>query len=171
MLHCSWDMICNKCNYFLFWAIFLPFYNPKNQTFKKMKKSLKISSFYTCAPKIMITWCTAPEIWCAIDARTDGWTEKVTYRGGKNNKNSKNNFTEVIHLNIFLDVNLILETSLRHLGHVIYFHTNKDTIILNSYSQFLLKFWFGLWYTLQECLIRSWLNQNISWHLFHSCTP
>ena len=39
---------------------FLPFYLPnnlKNQTFEKMKKKqpLDTSSFYTCAPKIMIT--------------------------------------------------------------------------------------------------------------------
>ena len=30
-----------------------------------------MSSFYTCAPKIMIRWCMVLEIWCA----TDGWTE------------------------------------------------------------------------------------------------
>ena len=36
---------------------FSPFYptnNPKNQNFEKMKKSLAISTFYTCVPKIMI---------------------------------------------------------------------------------------------------------------------
>ena len=37
----------------------------KNQNFKKLK-------LYTCVPKIMIRWCTVPEIWCATDGRTDG---------------------------------------------------------------------------------------------------
>ena len=54
---------------------FLPFYrlnDPKNQNLKKMTKSLEISSFYTCVPKIMITWCTVPEIWCTTNGQTDG---------------------------------------------------------------------------------------------------
>ena len=44
---------------------FLPFYPPKkpqNQNFEKWKNLLEISSFYTCAPKITIIWCTVPEI-------------------------------------------------------------------------------------------------------------
>ena len=43
MLHCSWDKMCDRSNsYFLFWAIFCtlnPPNNPKNQKFKKMKKT------------------------------------------------------------------------------------------------------------------------------------
>ena len=42
MLYCSWDMVCDRCNYFSFWAIFLHFYppnSPKNQNFKKVKKT------------------------------------------------------------------------------------------------------------------------------------
>ena len=51
---------------------FLPFLSPhsdspKNEKFKKMKKCLKISSFYTSVPKIMTICCAAPEIWCVID--------------------------------------------------------------------------------------------------------
>ena len=62
--------------YFSSWAIFCPF-TPltaqKNQNLKKLKKkSLEISSFYTCVPKIMNRWFTVPEIWCATDGRTDG---------------------------------------------------------------------------------------------------
>ena len=41
MLSCSWDMACDKCNYFSFWAIFCPFTtfnSPKNRNFRKMKK-------------------------------------------------------------------------------------------------------------------------------------
>ena len=62
---------------------FLPFYptnDRKIKISKKWKKSLEISSFYTCVPKIMITRCTVPEIWCAKDRRTDRRMEKVTYR-------------------------------------------------------------------------------------------
>ena len=40
----------------------------KNENFKKMKKKhLEISSFYPIVPKIMIIWCTVPEIWCVVD--------------------------------------------------------------------------------------------------------
>ena len=42
MLHCSWDMAHDGCNYyFSFWGIFCPFTppnSPKNQNFKKIKK-------------------------------------------------------------------------------------------------------------------------------------
>ena len=58
-------------------SLFYPPNSPKNQNFKKMKKSLEISSFYICVPKIKIRWCTVPEIYCATDGRTnerkDGW--------------------------------------------------------------------------------------------------
>ena len=79
MLHCSWDMACDGCNcYFSFWAIFCLSNSPKIKISQKWKQLLEISSFYTCAPKIMIWWCTIPEIWCT----TDGQMEKVTHRGG-----------------------------------------------------------------------------------------
>ena len=35
---------------------------PKNKNFKKMKKTLKKSSFYTSASKIMIIYYTVPDI-------------------------------------------------------------------------------------------------------------
>ena len=69
----------------LFFALLSPPNNPKNQNFEKKKKCkicLEISSFYTCVPKIMMTWCMVPEIWCTMDRRADGQMEKVTYRGG-----------------------------------------------------------------------------------------
>ena len=43
----------------------LPFYPLKTRKIKILKKwknLLEISSFYTCVPKIMIIWCTVPEI-------------------------------------------------------------------------------------------------------------
>ena len=110
MLHCSLDMLCNKCNgYFSFWAIFCPFTSLTAQKIKiwiKWKKYLEIS-FYNSIPKIMIRRYTLPEIWCMKDViifhfgpfvyqklwsdvwfmghgaqQTDRQMEKVTYRGG-----------------------------------------------------------------------------------------
>ena len=75
-------MVRDRYNcYFLFWAIFCSFTpcnSLKNQNFKKKKrkKSLEISSFYTCVPKMMIRWCMVPEIWYATDGRMDRWTGK-----------------------------------------------------------------------------------------------
>ena len=73
MMYSSWDMVCDRCNYFSFWAIFCPF-TPltaqKIKILKKWKKHLEISSFYICVPKIMIRWCTIPEIWCVTEGRT-----------------------------------------------------------------------------------------------------
>ena len=70
---------CDKCNfYFSFWAIFCPFTPITAQKIKILqnwKKTLEISSFYTCVPKIMSRWSTVPEIWCVTDGRTDGWTD------------------------------------------------------------------------------------------------
>ena len=63
-------MVHDRCNYFSFQAIFYPF-TPltaqKIKIFKKWKKYLEISSFYISAPKIMIRWCTVPEIRCVTD--------------------------------------------------------------------------------------------------------
>ena len=71
-----WDMAHDRCNCcFSFWAIFCPFTPncPKHQFSKTMKKkSLEISSLYKCVPKIIIRWCTVPEIWCA----TGRWMDR-----------------------------------------------------------------------------------------------
>ena len=78
MLYCSWDMVRDRCNcYFWFHAIFCSFYphnSPKNENFKKMKKTrwkkkkcLEKSSFYTSVPKIMIICYTVSEIWHMTD--------------------------------------------------------------------------------------------------------
>ena len=72
-------MACDTCNfYFSFWAIFCPFTPITAQKIKILqnwKKTLEISSFYTCVPKIMSRWSTVPEVWCVTDGRTDGWTD------------------------------------------------------------------------------------------------
>ena len=86
MMYGSWDMVRDRCNwYFSFWAIFCiftPLTAQKIKSLKKWKKLLEISSFYICAPKIKIRWCTVPEICCTTDRWTDGRTEKVTYEVG-----------------------------------------------------------------------------------------
>ena len=52
----------------LFVALLPPQQPKKSKLKKKMKKKhLKISSFYICVPKIMIRWCTFPEIWCVTN--------------------------------------------------------------------------------------------------------
>ena len=65
MMYGSWDMVCDRCNYFSFWAIFCPFTPLTAQKIKILKK--EISSFYICVPKIITRWCTVPEIWCVTD--------------------------------------------------------------------------------------------------------
>ena len=47
----------------LFFCPFSPLACPKNENFKKMKKSPGESSFYTSVPKNMIICYTVPEIW------------------------------------------------------------------------------------------------------------
>ena len=57
---CMTDVI-----FILHTALFLPFFALKTRKIKFLKirkKTLEIS-FYTCVPKIMIKWCTVPEIW------------------------------------------------------------------------------------------------------------
>ena len=59
------------------WGHFLPFYplkKPQNQNFEKWKNLLEISSFYTCVPKIKITWCTF------LDMRSE--TDRIFYHFG-----------------------------------------------------------------------------------------
>ena len=53
MMHGSWDMECNRQNFFSFWTVFcpsMPLWTQKIKIFKKRKKHLKILSFYKCVP-------------------------------------------------------------------------------------------------------------------------
>ena len=68
MMYDSWDMVRDRCNCcFSFWAIFCTFKPKISKFLKKWKKYQEILSFYKCVPKIVIRWCTVPEIWCMID--------------------------------------------------------------------------------------------------------
>ena len=62
-------------NFLLFWTIFCPFTSLTTLKIKFLKKwkkkSLEISSIYTCVPKIVITWRMIPEIWCITVGQTD----------------------------------------------------------------------------------------------------
>ena len=70
MRYGSWDTKWDRQNFLSFWAIFCTFNSLttwKIKLFKKWKKHLEISTFYTCATKITIIWCMLPEIWSATD--------------------------------------------------------------------------------------------------------
>ena len=70
MMYDSWDMKRNRQVFLSFWTIFCSFTPPTTQKIKilkKMKKHLKISSFYTSVPKIIIICYTVPEIWRVTD--------------------------------------------------------------------------------------------------------
>ena len=70
MMYPFWHMECDRHKFFSFSAIFCPvtFLTAwKIKISKKWKTYPEISSFYTCAPKIMIRWRTVPEIWSVMD--------------------------------------------------------------------------------------------------------
>ena len=75
-------MACDRCNcYFPLWAIFCPFTPQtarKITILQKWKNQPEISLFYTFVPKILIRWCTVPEIWCVTDWQTDRWMDGQT---------------------------------------------------------------------------------------------
>ena len=77
MLYFSWDMACDRCNcYFPFWTTFCPFTpltDQKIKFYKKWRKGLEISSFYTIAPKTMIICYTVPKIWQVTDNSFSFW--------------------------------------------------------------------------------------------------
>ena len=51
-------------------GLFFALLQPKKSKFQENgKKRLEMSSFYTCAPKLIIRWCTVPKMW----HRMDGW--------------------------------------------------------------------------------------------------
>ena len=77
MMYGFWDMECNGQYFLSFWTVFCPF-TPltvrRTTILKKWKKHLETSSFYTSVPKIMIRWCTVPEIWRVKEVQTVRWT-------------------------------------------------------------------------------------------------
>ena len=72
MRYGSWDTEWE--NFLSFWSILCPLTpspppltTQKIKILKKWKKHLKISSFYTCVPKITIIWCMLADIWSVTD--------------------------------------------------------------------------------------------------------
>ena len=67
----SWNIRHDKQGFLLFWAIFCTLTlltTWKIKILKKWKKCLKILSFYTCTPQMMIIWCMVAETWSATDS-------------------------------------------------------------------------------------------------------
>ena len=96
----SWDMAHDGCNYFSFWAIsrrFAPLTCSKNQNFKWNEKTPGVVILHNVS-KIMIRWCTVPEIWCVTDGWTDGW-KKDTEVGAPPKNYSRANQVYQIHEN------------------------------------------------------------------------
>ena len=64
MMYGSWDMMCDRYNYFSFWAIFCPF-TPitarKIKILKKKKKHLKIQDYHILY--IVTTWQVFIKFW------------------------------------------------------------------------------------------------------------
>ena len=56
-----------------------------------------------CVPKIMIAWCTVPEIWCATDSQTEGKKEHIDV--GAPPKNLCAYFWKVFHHFIYFIYN------------------------------------------------------------------
>ena len=79
----SWRRVTDVIFIFHF-GLFFAFYSPNDaKLFKKIKKKKKKKNawryhHFTRVPKIRITWCTVPEIWCATDGRTDRRTDGRT---------------------------------------------------------------------------------------------
>ena len=70
MMYGCCDMERDRRNFLSFWTIFClltPLKTRKIKILKKWKKRLKILSFYTNVPKIMIICYTVPEIRCVTD--------------------------------------------------------------------------------------------------------
>ena len=70
MMYGSWDMKRDRQNFLSFWTICCPFTSlttQKIKILKNWKKQQEILSFYTCVPKITITWCMVPEILSTTD--------------------------------------------------------------------------------------------------------
>ena len=91
MLYCSWDVVHDVNVIFHLAHMFCPFTHLTVQKIKILKKwkkkHLDVPAFYTCVPKIMIIWCTIPEIWCATDRQMD---EKSDIEVGAPPKNCSN---------------------------------------------------------------------------------
>ena len=72
MLYCSWDMACDRCNFYCsFWTIFCPFTPLTTKTIKTLKKWRKKTHgdiiILHKSTKIMIICYTVPQIWHGMD--------------------------------------------------------------------------------------------------------
>ena len=130
MLYSSWDMARDLCNsYFSFWPFFFcPLTAQKTKISKKWKKSLEIDIIILHVPKIMIRWCTVPEIWCATDGGQTDKQKKWHIEAGAPPKNCKNKETYFLESKSF---NIVFSTA--------YFNSGKSshTYLNNSITSFI----------------------------------
>ena len=91
-LYCSWDMACDRCNYFSLWAIFCPF---THLTVRKIKILIKMKKtpFYIIIFQHHHFTYVYLKLWSddvqflrygvrQMDGQVGRGTEKVTHRGG-----------------------------------------------------------------------------------------
>ena len=69
-----WVMVPEIYYFGPFFALLQP---KKSKLWKNEKTAWRY--YENIIPKIMIGWCTVPEIWCATDEQTDEWTDEKSY--------------------------------------------------------------------------------------------
>ena len=130
MMYGSWNIKCKGQIFLSFWAMLLPFdppNNPKNQNLEKIKKFLKILSFYTCVPQMTTVmhgfWCIKHDrqdflsFWAIFCPFTPLTIQKINILK-KWKKLLEISFTQVHHM-IYgsWDINCN-----RHISFVIFYH-------------------------------------------------
>ena len=78
MLHCSWDMACDRYNFhFSFWAIFCPFTPLTTQEIKLLKREKNASKYHHCSHVFQKLW--SHDVWFLrygvqqMIGQTEGW--------------------------------------------------------------------------------------------------
>ena len=70
IMYVSWDIECDRQNFFVILDHFLPFFSPNNSKYQHFEKTKKTSGdiiILTSVPKIRIICYTVPQIWRVTD--------------------------------------------------------------------------------------------------------
>ena len=134
MLYCSWDMACDRCNYFSFWAIlshFIPLKAPKIQNSNKMKKKKKLPGDIKCTKNhdhmlycswdTTCDWCNYFSFWAIFCLFTPVTIQKMII-----SKNWKKNPRDII----------ILHSCTKNHDDMLYCSWNMDLIVIFHFGQF-----------------------------------
>ena len=79
MLHCYWDMACDRCNcYFSFWDIFCPFTPLTAQKIKISENKKKPWRYHHFTQVYLKSWLDYIRLLRYGVWRTDGWTDRKT---------------------------------------------------------------------------------------------